>query len=40
MTDTAKTEQHWVASLPGYVDHATAYGELTVTVARDAIVER
>ncbi len=24
---------------PGYLSHATAYGELTVTVARDSIVE-
>jgi NADH-quinone oxidoreductase subunit C len=39
MTDTATTEQHWVASLPGYLGHATAFGELTVTVARDSIVE-
>jgi NADH-quinone oxidoreductase subunit C len=45
MTDTETAvespvaEAHWVTSVPGYLSHATSYGELTVHVGRDTIIE-
>jgi NADH-quinone oxidoreductase subunit C len=40
MTDeTAPIEAHWSAGLPGYLGHTTLFGETTVSVARDTIVE-
>jgi NADH-quinone oxidoreductase subunit C len=40
MTDEATTtEAHWATSLPGYVGHAAAFGETTITVQREAILE-
>jgi NADH-quinone oxidoreductase subunit C len=39
MSETETTiEAHWATGLPGYVGHAIAFGETTVSVARETIV--
>jgi NADH-quinone oxidoreductase subunit C len=39
MTEISTSEIHWVSEIAGYLAHAIEFGELTVAVARETIVE-